>query len=331
MKNNIVSVITLVIVLLLVVVMSRGLTQQRMSHQGAALGTGSAWGGLNRFLAQVNWMRLLQFRAAASSQKPSPKVADALFRRYLTVTNMDPHLEIAYEHGGLELATMGKAKQSIQLLERGIKSVNKDNWRIPYFAATISNFYLKDPDQAIKFFEETSKRAGHPFVVETSLVRLRGAKKDNDPVELAKLWWEIYVGGREMAPEGKLPMPGKGNPLPGGNMGMLMGTSGMGTEHSQAIRDKVIDILRELRAAVAAEKDAAKKADLKVKEKKVLKIVKSMIGSAYVCQFCFAEYGPGGKFCGHCGKKVKLYGVCKKCGHVVSGNFCNQCGDKTRK
>jgi RNA polymerase subunit RPABC4/transcription elongation factor Spt4 len=327
MKDLMVRIILIVIFLVLYVGMNNEVSGLLVRQDGMdiALKHGqSLWVGMGRWMSHVNWMLLLQKRATISG-KPDPAVAGALYKRYDTTTNLDPFLVTAYEHGGVELATIGAPKRGLELLDKGIDVVGDENWKLPAFAAQIVTQYCKDDkdaqDKARKYWEQAKKGKGHPFYIESALVRIQSAGIQDDPVAMARLWkkvgscmsYEIGFGneGRTMFPES-------------------MYDGEQGERYNKQACEKVVDILRKVRAAADEAKDPAEKKKLDDQASEIIEIIKTMMGAEHACNYCFAQYGPGDKFCPNCGRPVEEYGVCPKCGNILGpgDKFCPKCGEK---
>ena len=206
MKDFIVRIVLIVILLALYAAMNAGVTELLVGQKGMdiAMNQGrSMWVGLGRWMSHINWMLLLQKRASISG-KPDEAVATALHRRYDTTTDQDPFLVLAYEHGGVELATIGQPKSGLELLDKGIKVLGDTNWKLPSYAAQIVTQYCKDDadaeNKAKAYLEQAKKVEGHPFYIESALVRIKSKDIKNDPVAMAKLWQE--VGSRTAAMPG---------------------------------------------------------------------------------------------------------------------------------
>ncbi|MCD4824935.1 MAG: zinc ribbon domain-containing protein [Phycisphaerae bacterium] len=319
MKNVITRIILLVVFLAGAVWVNSNLSAEFGKLEGvdATIGKSNFLAGANRFMAQVNWMRLLQFRATASEIKnPDDSVTQALYRRYDMITDQDPFMALAYEHGGLELATMGKPGEALKLLDKGMKVLN-NNWKLPHYAAHISSFYLKDDALAEKYLKSAHKIKGHPFFIEMSLVRLQAAQIDNEPVAVAKLWKKIC-----------LPTHVDGT-YAGSDLLEYGGEMDSGRFNTKAHR-KVIELLREVRAQ-AAEATGDEKKILTQKARQIEKIIKTIMPKGHFCPHCFAEYKAGDKHCNNCGRGVEVFGVCQKCGAVADGKYCRQCGTQIIK
>ncbi len=158
MKDAVIRIVLVVILLALYVFVNAGVSDLFWKQEGVqlALKRGSLWAGMGRWMAHVNWMRLLQSRAMMSG-KPDKNVAEALYRRYDVITDQDPFQMLAYEHGGIELATMGQPQLGLNLLEKGIEVAGKDNWKLPSYAARIAAFYFKDDPQKDKYLQLSEK------------------------------------------------------------------------------------------------------------------------------------------------------------------------------
>ena len=326
-KDAIIRIVALVVVLACVFMLNTVLTEDIASADGIkiSLERGGWSGNMDRFLGHTNWMRLLQYRAKVSSKKPDPAVVTALYNRYDTLTDQNPFMVIAYEHGGIELATMGNSQLALKLLEKGMETTGDSNWKLPFYAAHIAHRYIKDDGLAEKYLQKTRKISGHPTHVESQLVRIIASKTDNDPLTKAKLWQNITkndatsVGGG-IGPDGQK---------------RALEISGFPTGDSKInakARQEVIKLLREVRSQ-ASKATGKEKQDMEAKAGEIEIIVTSLSPSAHVCKYCFAGYQAGDKFCPHCGKDVKVFGVCRTCKTVLESGkkFCTQCGTSVSK
>ena len=328
MKDNIVRLVLIVVLLALYLAMNNGVSELLKKQEGMDITLQpdrSMMANLGRWMSHVNWMLLIQKRASMSG-KPDPAVAQALHKRYDITTDQDPFLVMAYEHGGIELATIGQPELGLQLLDKGIGILGEDNWKLPSYAARIVSQYLKDEpgsnQRAKDYLEQAKKVAGHPFYIESALVRIQGREIKDDPVKMARLWKTVGVqGAREY--------PGLSTDAVGQDM------QGIGDRYGKQVRDKVVSILRKVREKSAREQDPTQKAALKKQAAKIVGIIKSMMGAEHVCDYCFAEYQAGDSHCPNCGRGVEVYGVCVNpdCGKVLPPNakFCPACGKKVQK
>lgn len=323
MKDILVRIVLIVVLLALYVAMNAGVSDLLLTQKGmdVALKQGrSMWVGLGRWMSHINWMLLLQKRASISG-KPDAAVAQALHRRYDTTTDQDPYLVLAYEHGGVELATIGQPQLGLELLDKGIGVVGDTNWKLPSYAAQIVSQYCKDaPDsekKAREYLEQAKKVEGHPFYIESALVRIDSKGIKDDPVAMAKLWKEV---GSRM---------GVGRGLDQEAMIGPESTYGeYGDRYSKQACDKVVGILRKVREDADKATDSAQKDKLNQQATEIVEVIKVMMGAENACSYCFAEYRPGDKFCPNCGRGVEVYGVCEKCGKILGPNvkFCPGCG-----
>ncbi|MBN1554023.1 MAG: zinc ribbon domain-containing protein [Phycisphaerae bacterium] len=329
MKDVIVRVILIIVLLALFVGINGGVSDLLVKQEGmdVALKQGkSMWVGLGRWMSHINWMLLLQKRASISG-KPEPAVAEALHRRYDTTTDQDPYLVLAYEHGGVELATIGQPKLGLELLDKGIGVVGDTNWKLPSYAAQIVTQYCKDDPnaeaKAKQYLQQAKQVDGHPFYIESALVRIQGKGIQNDPVKMAKLWKEV---GTRMGGE-------RGLDQEGADGGPESAYGEYGDRYSKQACDKVVNILRDVRSAADKATDPAEKKKLEAQANQIVMVIKDMMGSQHACSYCFAEYQAGDKFCPNCGRDVEEFGVCTKCGAVLGPNvkFCPKCGASAPK
>lgn len=326
MKDFIVRILLIVILLALFVTLNTGVSDLLLQQKGmnVVFTRGrSLWVGLGRWMSHVNWMLLLQKRASISGKR-DPAVARALHKRYDMTTDEDPFLVMAYEHGGVELATIGKPDLGLRLLDKGIAVVGETNWKLPSYAAQIVTQYCKDDpqarDKAKAYLEQARKVNDHPFYIESALVRIRGKDIQDNPVKMAKLWQEV---GSRMDGDRSIP-PGRGG-------GVVDGTfTQYSDRYNQQACEKVIGILREVREEADKENNPAQKAEREKQADAIVEIIKTMMGSRHACGYCFSEYDPGDQFCPNCGRSVEVYGVCVKCGKVLAPDdkYCPACGAK---
>jgi tetratricopeptide (TPR) repeat protein len=323
MKTDALIRIVLIVALLVVgVVVNLNLTNSFWQQEEVALAArrGPVWGGLSRFMSHLNWMRLLQYRAVNAGQRDD-EVAEALYRRYDLITDQDPYLVMAYEHGGLELATMGRPDLALKLLEKGIEATGKTNWRLPTYAGHVCMFYLpqKNPQRAEGYYRQAQQVSGHPFYVESTLVRLN--KQSDDPLEMARLWQTIATPSQHLGP---VPTSMPEQMLQGQGVGY---TDQVG--YSPRVVDEIIALLRQVRQQ-AEKAEGEKKTQLNEQAEQIESIIKSMIPGDQLCSYCFTEYAAGDKFCAHCGREVEVFNVCPQCGAQVERDdqYCGQCGQK---
>ncbi len=332
MKDAIVRIVALVVILACVVMINGTLSDAlaRADGMDVTLKRGGWSAGLDRFLAHANWMRLLQYRAkVSSSQIPDEDVVIALYKRYDTLTDENPFLFIAYEHGGIEIASMGKGDLALKLLDKGIKAAGDTNWKFPYYAAYIAGRYVKDDELREKYLRNAIDIDGHPFHVLSQLVRLSARKLDDTPLTKARLW-QGFVAKDSLAGPGLATHPADGaRPTAGVETFAMQGGDPQNSTHAKA-RDEVIKLLR-LAKAQADQATGKDKDKLVADAAAIEKIVRQMSPSAHSCKYCFAAYEAGDKFCPNCGRAVVVFGVCAKCDAVVKPGekFCTACGTST--
>ena len=163
--------------------------------------------GYNEILADVYWIRALQY---FGSKKPAEQNPELLYHYFDIITDLDPKFVNAYRYGGTFLAEpppfgLGETRMGIELLDKGRKN-NPENYKLPLEEAFIYYFYPKDYEKAAGLFREASEKPGISTLRKTSMTGMAAsahAKGGNN--ELSRKIWEIIYetspsdGRREFA------------------------------------------------------------------------------------------------------------------------------------
>jgi tetratricopeptide (TPR) repeat protein len=108
--------------------------------------------GYDNFIADLYWLRTIQF---AGSNARSMNF-ESLYEYLDLITSLDNAFKAPYIHGALLLPLAGDYKNTIKILEKGMKA-HPDYWEIPWNMAFIKYYYLEDYEGAIELYEKCSK------------------------------------------------------------------------------------------------------------------------------------------------------------------------------
>ncbi len=257
-------------------------------------------GGFHKFASDIEWMLFINYMGGLKSINDDNK--DEVIRRLNKIISLNPNFEKAIHMGALSLSNASPEK-AVDMLAKACESKDpslKSNWGIPFLAGFILVHYYKDPKyfEAAEFFRKALERSnGKPeeYVVNCYL-RARGNAKGIKDSKLAILDTLAYEWKK--------------------NNSDVMETT----------------IVPELTAKLIKAAKVAKEAypDRKEVQDIVNQVSQLVMGDKHLCPNCLSSYGPGDKFCSSCGTKVKVYGVCPKCQHVLKGNYCSHCGYKAK-
>lgn len=215
------------------------------------------YAGMDKFLSNVSWMTLVQWQADDLRMK-SADAGEKLYEKLNALTNLDPLFIDAYLDGALSLAA-SHPDQAVKLLEKAMRTgATESNWKIPFYAGQIRLMNSKDPDAAINYLEMARKIPDVPNYIESTILRARCLKVNDEPVESAKIWYEYYAH------------------IEGPDAHSLRATAAAQiTEYTDAA---LADLDTQLKAATDADKRAKLEADKAV----VMKISKDVAGTTPV-------------------------------------------------
>jgi len=149
--------------------------------------------GYDELLADIYWMRALQYFGSTSPEEQDPEL---LFHYFDIITDLDPKFVNAYRYGGTFLAEpppygLGDTLKGIELFEKGRKH-NPNNYRLPLEEGFIYYFYPKDYEKAADLFREASEKPGvSPFRKASMKGMAAAAHAKGGNIELSKKIWEI--------------------------------------------------------------------------------------------------------------------------------------------
>jgi hypothetical protein len=147
--------------------------------------------GYDGLLADIYWTRAVQYFGRSHHLSPSDNLLAPLLE---ITTQLDPHLEVAYEFGASFLAPLppngaGQPERAIQLMKYGIEN-NPNTWQLYYDLGFVYYTELKDYKQAADAFERGSERPkAHPFL---KIMAAQMAQHAGEFQTSRMLWSETY-------------------------------------------------------------------------------------------------------------------------------------------
>eukprot|EP00828_Plagiopyla_frontata_P010076 TRINITY_DN15268_c0_g1_i2.p4 TRINITY_DN15268_c0_g1~~TRINITY_DN15268_c0_g1_i2.p4 ORF type:complete len:306 (+),score=8.59 TRINITY_DN15268_c0_g1_i2:2716-3633(+) len=257
-------------------------------------------GGFHKFASDVKWMLFINYMGSLQTINEDNK--DEVVKRLEQIIDLNPNFEQAIHMGAMSLSNTSP-DQAVEFLSRAIASEDptlKKNWKLPFLAGFILMHY-KQPAQyseAARYFRMALERSeGKPedYVI-NSYLRARGNANGIKDARLALLDSLVFEWKK--------------------TSGDLMETT------------IIPNVTERLLVAAQAARDSHPD-DEKVTA--IVTEVSATLGDKHICPSCLHSYGPGDNFCAHCGNKVKPYGQCSACKHVLKGNFCSNCGVKAKQ
>ena len=118
-------------------------------------------------LADVYWIRAIQYFGGNRRATPSSRHYDLLYPLLDIVTTLDPHFAIAYRFGSIFLAERypdgpGRPDLSVALLEKGIRA-DPQKWRYEQDLAFVYYWYMHDYRKAGEAGDRGAKVPGAPW------------------------------------------------------------------------------------------------------------------------------------------------------------------------
>src|SRR5262249_41886247 len=138
------------------------------------------YAGFDKFLSNVSWMALIQWRADGS--RMSPDRAETLYRKLDSLTNLDPLFADAYLDGALSLAPV-RPDRARKLLDKALELGLGERWNVAFYAGTIALQYENDPGKAEEYFARADVLPDRPIYVHSALLHARTRQIENtDPL-----------------------------------------------------------------------------------------------------------------------------------------------------
>ena len=271
-------------------------------------------GGFNKFIADVQWMLFVHY--CGSTCGVSNDNADEIYQRVNAMLRNNPDFTKAYYVGGLVLSAKAPLK-AVDILMRGASNKRcASNWNIPFLAGnillnTVTDKEMPDRlDKAEKMFAlAMDRQANLPFLV-SGYLRVKAKK--------------LAQGGKW---RNGITIRGDGHALLClcfDEWAKLRGSGEVRHVLNEAdLKKRMLNIARRLKARGPHDNDVCRTIEM---------VVHKVFAGEHLCPICLTPYGPGDKFCSHCGHSVTVYGVCPYCGVVLHGDkYCPQCGRLVEK
>jgi len=277
----------------------------------------SPLGGFNKFASDVQWMLFINYCGSINSVKEEN--VDIIYNKLNDILRNDPDFEKAYNIGGMMLSVRAPMK-SAEILMRGANNPNlKHNWKLPFLAGYVLSHNVKDTDdpkrlkKAEEMFRLATQRANPPERhVVSSLLRTRakriaqkgesnGVPIVNDKHAYLCAWFDEWR--KSNASQDNLSPSSSFSGIPD-------------------INERILKAAQEAKASDPGNKNILKTVD---------NVIGKVLASQHLCLECLSPYCAGDKFCSSCGFKVKVYGICDKCGNVMKGKYCSECGHMNAK
>jgi hypothetical protein len=151
--------------------------------------------GYNEILADIYWLRALQYFGGKRYAEKDPELLYAYFD---IITDLDPRFINAYRYGGTFLADyppvgLGDVDRGIMLFEKG-RANNPDDFRLPLEEAFIWYIYAKNYEKAAELFMDAASK---PNLSDFRRASLRGMaalahSKGGDRALALRVWQYIY-------------------------------------------------------------------------------------------------------------------------------------------
>lgn len=148
--------------------------------------------GYNTLLADIYWTRAVQY---FGSKHHAGSARYNLLGPLLNITtDLDPHLLVAYQFGGIFLAQQppegaGSPQQAVALVEKGIRA-NPDDWQLYYNLGWIYVSELKNYQAAFQVFQRGAQVPGANPALKVLAASM--AQRGGEPATARLLWVEIY-------------------------------------------------------------------------------------------------------------------------------------------
>lgn len=150
--------------------------------------------GYESLLADVYWMRVIQYYGRRDEADRRPVRYKNLAALLDVTTTLDPDLIDAYRAGSVFLAEpdpvgAGQTGEALHLLDKGIE-LHPDEWRLRFDKGMVYYWYLNDFKAAGDTWAEGSRRAGAPYWMEP-LAAMSLSKGGQIDIAIA-LWQRQY-------------------------------------------------------------------------------------------------------------------------------------------
>ncbi len=273
--------------------------------------------GLHKFLADVAWMRFVNYAGGLSTIDTTnvAKVSEMLRK----IISYDPNFLESYQSGILSISN-ADPKLAVQILESACANEHlKNNVQIPFYAGFILSRKIVDQNNPDKVLSEPD------YVGATRFFRM-AIQRSNNP--------EPYIVSNYIRAKAKA----RGGDEPTAVLSVLFDEWKMGKAKKGEIVEAEFCQIPDVEARlIKATRDAKYPTDengkLVAPSANALKLIaqvqKEVFADNHLCTNCISTTTPGDKFCARCGVTVPVWGVCT-CGAVLKdgATFCSSCGKK---
>ena len=291
--------------------------------------------GIDRFLAHVEWIRLVQAMGDPKNKMKDNEDGKTFANFYHTqadwITNYRPDANRIYKNVALHISHLLPDK-AIGLLQKGMKNSSDRDYELPYYAANIARqgFYQEDDKEkqkqmlikALPFIKDaveigTSKRSLEPQMLRMK-ARIDGVEEGS--ISMLQVKWKYYKEKAESTD------PGGEDGEPGG-----YGEAGILPEARDAMMDDARKLALELWRGMEKAKGAEKK-KLASQHALVSGIFNQVAPVGHYASASLLSYSPGDFYDRATGTRVKPYGIgfdaYEKKGMIVPlrGAFCTLTG-----
>jgi len=290
--------------------MQNEITQDRKSLTKAPVA------GLHKFLADVAWMRFVNYAGGLSTIDTTN--VDKVSALLKSIIAYDPNFLESYQSGILSISN-ADPKLAVKILEEACSNRHlRHNPQIPFYAGFILSRTIvdqNDPDKvlsapdyaaATRFFRMAIQRSPHPesYLISNYLrckAKMRGGNEYHARLEVLYEEWKMARAVRRDFHDPDF----------------------------CRIPDLEPRLMRAARDAKYPVDDDGRPAKPSPETLKlVAKVQQEVFARNHLCETCITPTRRGEKFCTVCGQPVKVWGTCSRCNHVLpeSANFCPECG-----
>lgn len=150
-------------------------------------------GGLEPLVADILWMRLIQFMGTAQEMSEAQRMA-RLYDKFDRITRLDPKFYMAYKYGVLSLFVQAPEK-ALNLVDRGLQfmSPQEHGWKFPFYGAFICYRYSEDEDRyerSLRYLRHIRQCEGAPAFV--GRFKPMVLERNNQLGKALDVWLELY-------------------------------------------------------------------------------------------------------------------------------------------
>ncbi|OQX54446.1 MAG: hypothetical protein B5M53_05855 [Candidatus Cloacimonas sp. 4484_209] len=149
--------------------------------------------GFETFFADLVWLRCIQYygRNLIKFEITKKRNYRYLYHILDVLTTLDPYFIVAFDFGAIILAESAQEiNHSLKLLDKGI-ILNPDEWRLPFIKGFIYYIYLRQYQNAARFFILSAKKPHSPDMPRRFAAFIYFKKANRLDVSFS-LWYEIY-------------------------------------------------------------------------------------------------------------------------------------------